>query len=147
VIHKLIEELLTGELSETHAAVRERASFLLSQLTGVSNFTEPDPTECASTAMDALTLPAVAEVRWKLIPEWPIYATARDGSLIAGRADAVAVSEEGEIEIVLDWKSDLEPDAGARQDHVVQMSDYLAATGAVRGAVVYVSRSEIQWVD
>ena len=147
VIHKLIEELLTGELSEIEDVVRQRAFLLLAQMTGNSDFTEPDPIECATTVMDSLALPAVAELRSQIIPEWPIFAVATDGSLIAGRADAVTLNSEGAVEVVLDWKSDLDPDAATRQDHLAQIWDYLEATRAARGAIVYVSRSEIQWVD
>jgi CRISPR-associated exonuclease Cas4 len=147
VIHKLIEELLTGELSEIEDVVRQRAFLLLAQMTGNSDFTEPDPIECATTVMYSLSLPAVAELRSQLIPEWPIFAIATDGSLIAGRADAVTLNSEGAVEVVLDWKSDLDPDAATRQDHLAQIWDYLEATRAARGAIVYVSRSEIQWVD
>ena len=57
VIHKLIEELLTGELSEIEDVVRQRAFLLLAQMTGNSDFTEPDPIECATTVMDSLSLP------------------------------------------------------------------------------------------
>ena len=58
VIHKLIEELLTGELPETGAAARERAAFLLIQLAAGPDVVGPDPAECASTAIEALALPA-----------------------------------------------------------------------------------------
>ena len=144
-IHKLIEELLTGELVETETAVRERAAALLAQLQG-PGAASPDPAEVASTAIGALALPAVAAIRDRLVPEWPIHAALPDGSLVAGRADAVALDAAGEVEIVLDWKSDVARVAGARLGHAAQMMAYLKATGAARGAVIYVSRAEIDWI-
>ena len=147
VIHKLIEEVLTGELPETGAAPRQRAAFLLLQLAAGLDGTGPDPAECAGTAMNALVLPSVAELRRKLVPEWPVYATARDGALVSGRADAVALGDAGDVEVVLDWKSDVDPDPASRREHIAQMADYLEATGATRGAIVYVSRSEVSWIN
>lgn len=147
LIHKLIEELLTGELAEVGAEVRERSSALLEEIGDGSGSVAPDPAECASTAMNALAIPAVAKVRSKLVPEWPINATTPNGSLVAGRVDAVALGAEGEVEVVFDWKSDPDPDAGSRLEHTAQMSEYLRATRAVLGAIVYVTRSEVSWVD
>ena len=40
------------------------------------------------------------------------------------------------IEVVLDWKSDLDPNLIERADHVRQLGDYLNVTGAPRGALV-----------
>ena len=67
--------------------------------------------------------------------------------MVAGLADAVALGDSGEVEIVFDWKSDVEPDTASRLEHAVQMSDYVRATSAARGAIVYVSRSETVWVN
>ena len=66
--------------------------------------------------------------------------------LVSGRADAVAFGDAGNVEAVMDWKSDVNPDPAMRRAHAAQMEDYLDATGATRGAVVYVSRSEVSWI-
>ena len=146
-MHKLIEELLTGELVEDALVVRERAAVLLAQLVDVSGPAAPDPAEVASTAMSALALPAVAEVRDRLVPEWPIHVSLPDGTLVAGRADAVALGAAGVVDIVFDWKSDVEPEPASRLEHAAQMSAYVRAAGAARGAIIYLSRSEIVWVS
>jgi CRISPR-associated exonuclease Cas4 len=147
VIHKLIEEVLTGELPHTGAVVRERAASLLTQLGAGLNRAGPDPAECAGTALSALALPDVAEFRQKLVPEWPIHAMAPDGALVSGRVDAVVLGGAGDVEVVIDWKSDVNPDPAARRAHAAQMTDYLEATGATRGAIVYVSQSEVSWIE
>lgn len=55
---------------------------------------------------------------------------------MAGRADAVALVE-GRIDAVLDWKSDLAPSADERAGRVGQLAEYLRATDAPRGALIY----------
>ena len=146
-LHKLIEEVLTGELAEVGSIVRERAAALLEQLPDGSGPDAPDPAECAATAMAALAMPVVAGFRDRLVPEWPIHAELPDGSLVAGRADAVALDQESRVEVVFDWKSDVAPDPATRSEHVAQVSVYMKATNSARGALVYLSRSEIVWVD
>ena len=74
-----------------------------------------------------------------------MWASAEDG-LIAGRADALAV-RDGSIEVALDWKSDVDPSPSVRAGYVRQLRSYLAATGALRGAVVFMSLGEVVWVN
>lgn len=59
---------------------------------------------------------------------------------------AVAVRGQ-ESFAVLDWKSDVAPDRQDRSDHIAQLSDYVAAMGVLRGAVVYMSLGEVVWVS
>ena len=105
----------------------------------------PDPCEMAETALRTLSLPDIAALRPFLIPELPVWASAEDG-LIAGRADALAV-RDGSIEVAFDWKSDVHPTPSVRAGYVRQLRDYLSATGASRGAVVFMSLGEVVWVN
>ena len=149
LMHKLIEEVLTGELEEAHREAADRAAVLLRQLAPagtVSRGDLPDPLECAGTALRALSLEAIAHLRRTLVAELPVYAVNGPEDLMAGRADAVAV-EGDRIVAVVDWKSDVAPDATARRAHAGQMADYLSATGAARGAIVYASLDEVEWVE
>ena len=66
--------------------------------------------------------------------------------LVAGRADAVLV-ENGRVSVVFDWKSDVAPSPQDRMNYAGQLSDYLSATGAARGALVYMSLEEIVWIS
>ena len=94
--------------------------------------------------MRALALPEIAELRPSLIPELPIWATDEHG-LVAGRADALAINGQ-RVDVAIDWKSDVNPTMAVRKAHVQQLHDYLSATHASRGAVVYISSGEIVWV-
>ncbi|TIV63790.1 MAG: DNA helicase, partial [Mesorhizobium sp.] len=147
ILHKLMEELLTGELADELAASIARADFLLAQLTPDTedDRTRPDPNEMGAAAIRALALPEIAELRPLLKPEIPVWGT--DGDvLVAGRADALAVGDQGVV-AAIDWKSDVNPTLAVRKAHAQQLRDYLSATHAARGAIVYVTSGEIAWVD
>jgi ATP-dependent exoDNAse (exonuclease V) beta subunit len=147
LLHKLMEELLTGELTATDAAAAERrAAQLLAELLGREETqpdARPDPSEMARTALKTLTFADVAALRPHLLPEVAIWSSSSDGTCMAGRADALAI-EDGNIIAVLDWKSDIAPRQDERSGYVGQLSEYLAATGAPQGALVYMSLDEVR---
>jgi CRISPR-associated exonuclease Cas4 len=147
ILHKLMEELLTGELLTNKEAAAARADVLLSQLvSGVDNERpRPEPTEMAETALRALALPEIAALKPFLVPEMAIWA-ARNGYLVAGRADALAIRDD-KINVAIDWKSDINPTASVRAAYTGQLRDYLEATGAGRGALVFLSLGEVVWVE
>lgn len=148
LLHKLLEELLTGELAHDATAATLRASELTAQLSTLEGDAggRPDPTECAATALRARRLPGIAELWSRLEPEVPIYAASVDGTLLAGRADAIAFTA-GRPQVVLDWKSDVAPTAAEHAGYLGQLGDYLRAFGAPRGALVYLTRGEVVWLD
>lgn len=149
ILHKLMEELLDGDLPETLADLSARATILGDQLAGLEDLSRsslPDAAECAATALRTLALPDVAALRPALSAEVPVWACDPDGVLMAGRADAAAV-EDGRITAVLDWKSDLDPTPQDRAGYAGQLVAYLDATGAPRGALVFMSRDEVVWIE
>lgn len=75
-----------------------------------------------------------------------IYASLDEATLVAGRADAIAY-ENGAPAVVFDWKSDVAPTDQDRLSHKAQTLTYARATGARRGAVVYMSLGEIEWIE
>jgi CRISPR-associated exonuclease Cas4 len=147
ILHKLVEELLTGELVSTRKAATARADVLLSQLVsgGGDNGPRPEPLEMADTALRTLALPEIALLRPYLVPELAIWA-ARDTYLVAGRADALAI-RENKIDVAIDWKSDVIPTTSIRAAYAGQLRDYLEATGAARGALVFMSLGEVVWIE
>jgi CRISPR-associated exonuclease Cas4 len=146
ILHKLMEELLTGELMSTREAAAARADVLLSQLvSGGDNGPRPEALEMADTALQTLALPEIALLRPYLVPELAIWA-ARETYLVAGRADALAI-RENKIDVAIDWKSDVKPTPSIRAAYAGQLRDYLEATGAVRGALVFMSLGEVVWVE
>lgn len=147
ILHKLMEELLTGELAEELDASVSRAHELLGQLISdvEENDLRPDPDEMGAAALRGLALPQIAELQAQLVPEIAIWGHDELG-LIGGRADALAIFE-GRVEAAIDWKSDVDPTPAVRETHRQQLRDYLSATGAKRGAVVYLTSGEITWIQ
>lgn len=147
ILHKLMEELLTGELEHFREEATLRATELLAQLQSddPTDAARPDAIEMAETALRTLALPQLAPFLAKLVPEVPLWA-ANPPRFLAGRADAAAI--EGErITLVVDWKSDVNPAATTHSAHVAQLRDYLRVTGAERGAIVYMSAAQVSWVE
>jgi ATP-dependent exoDNAse (exonuclease V) beta subunit len=149
LLHKLMEEVLTGELAEDVASFAARARQLLGELVlDAAGTALPDVDEIATTAWRTLQLPDIAAMRSRLIPEWPIYTLLTDRSeptALAGRIDAIAY-ENGEATVVVDWKSDVDPSETETRNHASQLEDYLRSTGAPRGALVYMTAGKIRWV-
>jgi hypothetical protein len=48
---------------------------------------------------------------------------------------------------VFDWKSDVAPTAAERQVYAGQLLEYMEAIDAPRGAVVYLTLSQMDWID
>lgn len=144
-----LEELLNGEISPGQEQVFERAAELLDQLQAVvadgADMAGPDPVEMASTVLRTLGLSELAPYVSRLVPEVPLWA-ASPPRFLAGRADAVVV-EANRIALVVDWKSDVNPDTAAQGAHAAQLRDYLEITGAERGAVVYMSAGHVAWIE
>jgi hypothetical protein len=64
---------------------------------------------------------------------------------LAGRIDAVLLDAD-KPSVVLDWKSDIAPTDEEVRIHAGQLQDYLRATGAPRGALVYMTPGVVRWV-
>jgi ATP-dependent exoDNAse (exonuclease V) beta subunit len=152
-LHKLIEEVLTGETSDDEATLRIRAAELLGQL-GESDHHEPiqgpSSAEIASTVIRTLALPAVAQYRTTLEPEFGVFRlieTNNEITCVSGLVDAISYSGDRKPEIAFDWKSDVAPTAESRKHHEAQIREYLESTGAIRGIIVYMSTGEVYEVS
>jgi exodeoxyribonuclease-5 len=152
VLHKLIEEILTGETDDAEVAMTERAGQLLNQL-GIEAVNDPaagySPGEIAASVARALALPEVMEVRPRLLPELSVAATNLQGDqevATSGIADAVAHDDTGRIDTVVDWKSDVAPTNAQRALYREQVRDYMVVVGASRGLIVYATEGAVDHV-
>ena len=152
ILHKLMEEVLTGETAECAQALQTRAAELIGQL-ALDDVADPEEGLCsvemATTIERTLQLPVIAEIRPRLLPEFPVYASAVENTaacLTAGIADAVAVDETGRIDTVIDWKSDVVPAKELIEQYRNQLRDYLRATAAQRGLLVFLTSGRIEEV-
>jgi CRISPR-associated exonuclease Cas4 len=146
ILHRLMEEILTGELADRGSEIAARAKDLLSQLSESPETSRVDPDELAATVLRTLALPDVSERRQQLVPELPAHSSPGPDVLLSGRADAVALNR-GVAEVVFDWKSDTAPTNADRAAHRSQLRSYIGALRAKRGAVVYMTLGQVEWVE
>jgi ATP-dependent exoDNAse (exonuclease V) beta subunit len=147
LLHKLAEEVITGELTVTLEALTARAGELLTQLRSQllgqeSEF--PDPAQAATLVRDTLAIEDVATLLPFLEAEVPVW-NADGAILLAGRVDALIV-REGRVLGVLDWKSDVNPSPKVKSDYVAQLDEYVSVTGSIAGAVVFMTSGELIWI-
>lgn len=152
ILHKLLEEVLTGETDENISALTDRASILIDEL-GQPAFNDPakglTPDELASCVTRTLALPEIVALRPSLVPEYPVYAaTEIEGGeqATAGITDATSFSPDGAPQVVIDWKSDVQVVPEMLEHYRVQVRNYLDMTGAERGLIVLVTTGEIHTV-
>jgi exodeoxyribonuclease-5 len=153
VLHKLMEEILNSFLEEKSLSISSRADELIRQLGGDPKARAdegPCPNEMADTILNTLSLPLIWESRARLLPEFPLFSAKKavnnELHLVGGVADAVAIGETGIIDLIVDWKSDIDVDSSARTAHFGQMRAYLEAADCGRGAVVYMSLGRVEEV-
>ena len=147
LLHKLIEEVLTGETSDDVAALVARAAVLAGQLHEAPGVDTLDPAEAAASVRRGLHLPAISAIRAHLLPECAVASSTPDGDTEAvtlGVADALVVGPDGRIDIVVDWKSDVDPAPAVVASYRAQVSAYLAATGAAEGLLVFLTTGTVE---
>jgi exodeoxyribonuclease-5 len=149
VVHKLLEEVLTGETADRAEALETRSRALLAQL-GISEAARPDhgpqAPELAATVLRALAIPEIAACRSRLVPELTVFSAQVDDdrtTYVGGVADALAYLPLGIIDLVIDWKTDVSPSAQQIELYRAQMRDYLAATGASEALLVFVTTGQL----
>ena len=149
ILHKLMEEILTGETSDAPPKVQQRAEELIREF-------GKEPVRDASTGLSAeelsgcvalaLAQPPVAALRPKLLPEFPIYGSERreaEELVTSGIADAVTLAESGAIDVVVDWKSDVNPSEATLAHYREQVRTYLDITRGREGLIVLMTSGVI----
>jgi hypothetical protein len=98
----------------------------------------------------ALGIPEVAALRPRLLPEMTVFSAepAGQGTIyVGGVADAVAFDGGNNVDVVVDWKSDVEPATAVVDLYREQVRDYLAATGGKEGLLVFVTSGRVERVS
>ncbi len=149
VLHKLMEEVLTGETTDDVPRLIGRAAELLSHL-NVSPALDAKsglvPTELAGTITKTLRIPEIAALRPRLVPEHTIYGwqmTTKGEVLVSGIADAVVVNSAGQIEVIVDWKSDVVMNVDKLHAYRGQLDSYRKTTGAARALLVLMTAGRV----
>ncbi len=149
ILHKLMEEVLTGELDDAAEQLSARAAALVRALGRVPD-DDPavglSPAELGGCVTRTLAIDEVAALRPDLLAEFPVYALREeDTELIAtaGIADALTVDSDGRPAVVVDWKSDVAPDDATIDHYRAQVRAYLDMTGATRGLIVLMTTCRV----
>jgi exodeoxyribonuclease-5 len=145
ILHKLLEEVLTGETAESTPSLIERADALI-RMMGLQPAKDPRegpcPRELAASVTRGLSLPEIAALRPNLVPELPVFGatwTEAAEQVIAGIADAIAYGPDNKPQVVIDWKSDVDPTPATIDHYRAQVRAYLELTDAERGLIVMVT--------
>ncbi len=102
---------------------------------------------------NTLALPEVSALRDRLRAEFTVFGHHADAAepqteiALSGITDAVALAPDGRIEVVVDWKSDVSPTNALRENYRTQVRDYLEASGATRGLVVYMTLGQVEQIS
>jgi ATP-dependent exoDNAse (exonuclease V) beta subunit len=149
ILHKLLEEVLTGEVLDDAAALASRATVLALELDGTPAAAAIDPVELVQSVRRGLDVPDIRSVRPLLVPECAIAASTGTGMIqevILGVADAVVPNAAGGIRLVVDWKSDVDPSSSMVAHYRAQVGAYLKATGAAEGLIVFLTTGRTEHV-
>jgi exodeoxyribonuclease-5 len=149
ILHKLLEEVLTGETADDETALSDRAHELIVQI-GKPAMVDPaqglTPGELAGCVVRTLSLPEIAELRTSLVPELTVYAAVEVEGVeraTVGIADATSFDSQGTPAVVVDWKSDVKPTAETIEHYRSQVRAYLDMTGTDRGLIVLMTPGEV----
>ena len=144
--------MLTGETPDDTAALTERARALIVAI-GKPVVDDPakglSPGEVAGCVTRTLALPEIVELRPTLAPEFPVYASTVVDDVeqaTAGITDATSFGPDGKPQVVIDWKSDVQPTPETINHYRAQVTNYLDMTGTERGLIVLVTSGEIHTV-
>ncbi len=149
ILHKLMEEVLNGETQDGVDALGARALELMAQLSIAPSDRASDgisPDELAQTVVRTLSIPEIARLRPRLVPEHTVYGSQVDADseiIVSGIADAIAYEDEGRIEAIIDWKSDVEFDAERLRAYRRQLEAYQGQTGARSALLVMMTAGRI----
>ena len=83
------------------------------------------------------------------MPEFPVYSSTETDSqeeATHGIVDAIAFDTDGAPQVVIDWKSDVDPSPETLEHYRARVHAYLDTTGAKRGLIVAVTSGSIMQV-
>lgn len=148
IMHKLMEEILTGELNDDIPSIQDRAEQLTVQYMS-SKGLEPVGIDAAVIAREirgTLDLPQIAEIRSRLYPEVATFASAEgeDAEIVEnGIMDAAEIMPDGSVNTVLDWKSDRNASDEVINQYSQQVRKYKEMNGAKRGYIVFMAMKKV----
>jgi exodeoxyribonuclease-5 len=165
ILHKMMEEVVTGEISDFGSNLDLRAAELITQIendAAKANELGLDAAEMARCVRKTVKIDAVSDLLGRLVPEVVVGRSIELDhceNVIYGVADAVAfangtdqfsVSEAlafangtGIVDTVVDWKSDVHPSKDTIQHYRDQVRSYMKSVKAKRGLIVLMTSGEV----
>jgi hypothetical protein len=149
IIHKLFEEVLSGETAGGEEALPQRADELIRGLGSEPSSSAAEglsSAEIASCVNTTLLLPKLVAVRQSLAAEIPLFSVVdEDGDEIVtvGIVDAVSMLPNEDVRTVIDWKSDVAPRAETIEAYRAQEQGYLSCLKGSGGMLVFVTTGTI----
>ncbi|MFC3784084.1 exodeoxyribonuclease-5 [Sphingopyxis italica] len=149
ILHKLMEEVLTGELGVAPERLSARAAVLVrsfGRTPACDAAVGLSPDELGECVTRTLAIAEIAVLRADLLPEFPVYALREeDAGLVAtaGVADALTTDDDGRPVVIVDWKSDVAPEQATIEHYRAQVRAYLAVAGAERGLIVMMTTGQV----
>jgi len=165
ILHKLMEEVLTGETCDQQSELQARAKELIEQIVAreLRELDDLSAYELARCVVTTLKIPVVSDLRLRLIPELGTSSRRQvEGrtKIMYGIMDAAEVLPPGAdgnayVASVIDWKSDVNPSKKAINDYIDQVRKYLDAKGIARGLIVFMTTGRVieltmtdhKWLD
>ena len=92
-----------------------------------------------------LQLPEIVELRPRMLPELPVYAATVEDKTMTLTA-GIITDATGGVKAVVDWKSDVDPAPAQVEVYRRQVGDYMAATGARLGLIVFMTSGRVERV-
>ena len=87
-----------------------------------------------------------SSLRPRLVPELSVYGSTETDThekAMSGIVDAIAFDADGAPDVVIDWKSDVDPSPETLDHYLDQIRAYLELTGAKLGLIVAVTSRTI----
>ena len=141
--------MLTGETAENLPDLSARAEVLIRALE-LPVMDDPAkgqvPAELAACVDHALSLPEIAALKPRLVPEFSVYGSTEIDTHEKAMSDivvAIAFDADGAPEAVIDWKRDVDPSPETLDHYFDQIRAYLEMTGAKLGLIVAVTSGTI----
>lgn len=148
ILHKLMEEILNGETGTDFDELKKRAETLCRQFLSASGKEVRDliPDELARTVLRTLDIPLVADLRHRLLPEVATvgsWVRGDEETVMYGLMDATAIMPDGTIDVAIDWKGDVRPNASTIRKYISQVTDYIETSEIERGFIVFMTTGQL----
>ncbi len=152
ILHKMMEEVLTGELADDELSLSGRAKELIKQIVSkeIRDLVDIHSDELVRCVLRTLALPLIVQLRPYLVPEVATtshFVEDGQGKVVYGIVDAAEFHYDPERGVyansIVDWKSDVVPSEQSIANYKDQVRAYLKSKDVEKGYIVFMSTGQI----